>query len=225
MARKTTLYLPTTTEMNAAIAAAVAAATGGLAAIAASGSASDLVAGTVPAARLPNPITGQGIFAQTFDRVTRVVENTLVDQRVYYTAIQLLAGQTVTNLSVSIAQVSNSATLAKVALYKKDGTQLAVSASVHATFNASTGIVTVAMGTPYVVPATDIYYAAILSVGGTPPHVNGGNAYSTNTSFAIGAVGGAAAPVGIQSSQTDMPSPGVITSTGATSQAQWIGAS
>lgn len=98
-----------------------------------------------------------------------------------YSAIGLIAGDLITNLtlSISILQPGAGLTLSKLGVYSKTGAQLAVTADQGASWQTG-GAKTVPLIAPLLISATDLYYIAELAVGTTPPALvrgSGGNAF------------------------------------------------
>ncbi len=214
----------------------------GLATVATSGLASDL-SGTLAVARLADAslttaklaaaakispyIAGQGMIAETFPRQERSVSLVLVGGVVYYTGVALYAGQVITNITVGVTVKSTSATLAKVGLYSKTGTRLALSSTQHVTWNANPGLYTVpfAAAATYTVPADDLYYVAVISVGGTPPSLLTATTSTGVLSITTAVIGSGVPAYTAQTAQSDLPSPGSITAGVTTAIACWAGLS
>jgi hypothetical protein len=162
---------------------------------------------------------GEGLISQNFDRMTSSNTSVLISGTVYYMLVPLYAGEIVTNVLIGVDSAGTLQTLGKVALYSKTGTQLAVSADQGNAWSAATGIYSVAMGTPFTILTTDVYYCAVLSVAGAGP----GLSRSANSlSSAIAAPGGVR-PCASQSGQADMP--GSATFTAGPNFVPWIAVS
>ncbi len=212
-------------------------------AAAATTDASALVTGTLPAARIGaasittanlaaaakiSPyIAGQGMIAETFPRQERAVSLVLVAGVVYYTGVALYAGQVITNITVGVTVKSVSATLAKVGLYSKTGTRLALSSTQHVAWNANPGLYTVpfAAAATYTVPTDDLYYVAVISVGGTPPSLLTATTSTGVLSITTNVIGSGVPAYTAQTAQSDLPSPGSITAGVTTAIACWAGLS
>src|SRR4051812_41502936 len=116
---------------------------------------------------------GLGYYAETCPRSILANATVGVTQRVYYVAVGLLAGDIVSRLSIHITTAAATVSLCKVGLYSKAQALLASSTDQSASW-VSAGIKDVTLslqsnGTPLIIPTDDVYYAAILSVGTTPP--------------------------------------------------------
>ena len=151
---------------------------------------------------------GMGYWAETCDRQTAVSSAALTSQLVTFSAVGLLAGDVVTNLTVGVGVAGVSVTMAKIAIYSKTGTLLASTANLTTTFE-STGVKTAAVTTPYTVLTDDLYYAAVLAVtASTIPNLRSGHtATSTGT---MAAVGSGVMMCGAMAAQSDMPASATI---------------
>lgn len=147
--------------------------------------------------------TGEGLLGETFDRIMMSSAQTPTSGTVYSTLIGLRAGTVVANISVICAATAAGVTLLKVGLYNTAGTQLASSAESSASFNSS-GLKTLAMTTPYTIPADGVYYCSFISVtGGSNPTIAGTGSF-TNRNLPVGS---SPRRTSDQSGQTDLPSP------------------
>lgn len=117
------------------------------------------------------------------------------------TAVALRVGTRITDLITRVTSAASGLTLAKYAIYSSSYSLLASSASVHASFNGATGYVAGALSSVYVVPATGLYYFAMLFVGTTPPTVFRA-VTNSSTSTAYGAF---PVPHFLQTSLADLP--------------------
>lgn len=130
--------------------------------------------------------------------------------------VGLVSGSTISNISL-INVAANTATLFKVALYDLAGNRLAVSTDQKALFTGAL-IVTVPLITPYVVPVTGGYYAAlVVTTGGTSPSI--GRANATVNAYPLGSN---ARPQFIQTGQSDAP---ISATFATTTNAYWFGLS
>jgi hypothetical protein len=150
-------------------------------------------------------ITAQGIISETFSRNANGAGSILIDGYAYFVAIGLKAGDVVTNISVVVNTVGATVTLSKVGLYSTAGTRLAVSADQGAAWE-STGMKTIAMGTPYTVLTDGAYYVAVVCKATTLPYLIRG---ATQT-YSYLKVGTGIYPYGIQTGQTDLPASATI---------------
>ncbi len=191
------------------------------------GAASITTANLAAAAKISPYIAGQGMIAETFPRQERAVSLVLVGGVVYYTGVALYAGQVITNITVGITVKSVSATLAKVGLYSKTGTRLALSSTQHVAWNANPGLYTVpfAAAATYTVPTDDLYYVAVISVGGTPPSLLTATTSTGVLSITTNVIGSGVPAYTAQTAQSDLPSPGSITAGVTTAIACWAGLS
>lgn len=164
--------------------------------------------------------SARGVISETCDARWVSTATIMVDGTVYYAAMPLLAGDTVTNLSLFVQAAGAGVTLSKVGLYSSTGTLLASSAD-QGTNWQSTGLKTIALQAAYTVQTSGIYYAACVSkTGTTMPTLTRGA--GTNSMVSV-AVGSGALPWAGQLAQTDLPSPGTI-SAGVTAFSPWIAA-
>jgi hypothetical protein len=148
---------------------------------------------------------GCGFFADTFPIAASAGSTIAVSGSIYFQALGLLAGDIITNVLSAVQTAGATLTLTKVGIYTKAGTLLSSSADASAAF-LSTGPKTTPLlpqtnGAPLVIPIDDLYYAAFICVGTTPPTMyrglTGGN---SNTTFT-----GASGPrSGLQSGQSDL---------------------
>ncbi len=176
----------------------------------------------------PDPYTtGQGLKGETFRRQERAVSLAITGGVVYYTGVALYAGQVITNITVGVTVKSTSATLAKVGLYSKTGTRLALSSTQHVAWNANPGLYTVpfAAAATYTVPADDLYYVAVISVGGTPPSMLTATTSTGVLSITTNVIGSGVPAYTAQTAQADLPSPGTIAAGVTTAIACWAGLS
>lgn len=129
-----------------------------------------------------------GAIADTFDRTAILASQTPVSGTLHMTAIELRAGQIVSNFSARIGGTGlATGTNQWIGLYDSGGVQLAVTADqALATITALTGITwpvaTIASGaaSSYTVPTTGLYYVGMMLKGGTMPSMAGmaGNTYT-----------------------------------------------
>jgi hypothetical protein len=114
---------------------------------------------------------GEGLSGQAFPRYAAQGSTILTTSVVQATGMPLRVGDRVSNIVVGVSVNSAAGTLCKVGLYDKSGVLLASSADIQASFNSGSTprAIVGALTTPYVVPRTDLYYPAIVSVSGTPP--------------------------------------------------------
>jgi hypothetical protein len=154
--------------------------------------------------------TAQGILAETHPRLSPVGSAVLAPGTVYFMQVYLWAGQTVSACHVTVAVAGSAETFAKCGLYSTAGTLLASTADLGNGWE-TVGIKSNNFATPYVVPTSGIYYVAALVLAGSGPSF-----IRTWTPIAAGtasvALGLAGRPLyfGVQTAQTDLPSPATI---------------
>ena len=114
---------------------------------------------------------GEGMQGQTFSRSAIQGASILTTGVVQASGLVLHKGDRVFNIIAGVSVNGAAGTLTKVGLYDKAGNLLALSADIQAQFNsgATPRAVIGVLSQAYVAPATDLYYAVILSVGGTQP--------------------------------------------------------
>lgn len=176
-------------------------------------------------AALLNPaLVAQGLIAQTYDRSGGAPSLALlVDGTAYFTAIPLFSGSTVTNISVPVSVAAVGMTLSKVGLYDSAGNRLAVSADQGAAWE-STGMKTIAVVTPYAVPTSGLYYAALVAKATvTLPTVLRSSSGIGTLVTGMTAIGAGKLPVGTLTAQTDLAATAAITLGSPSSL--WIGIS
>jgi hypothetical protein len=138
---------------------------------------------------LPNYYGGEnfgitGNLAETMPRHICPEVNTTIGTtgQIFCQAIWLTAGTTVSNISISSATTAaGTPTHYVFALYNTALTLLASSADQTSTAWAANTIKTLAMGTPYVVTSTGLYYIAISVVATTVPTIKGGTARTSGS--------------------------------------------
>lgn len=144
--------------------------------------------------------TAVGIIAETTQQHEASGTNNPASGVLLGALVGLRAGETVSNLSVMISNVGASVTLIKLGLYNKEGTSLLAStASFHATL--AQGVNTIAVTTPYVVPADDAYAIVGVSVAGTNVTWRVAGA----TAVALNGFGSGMGRAFQQTGQTDLP--------------------
>jgi hypothetical protein len=163
---------------------------------------------------------GQGLITQNFDRQTGFGGQILADGTAYFMLVPLCAGDVISNISIHVSTIGVTPTVSKVGLYSKAGILLAASAELGAAWTTATGTKTAALITPFTVPADDVYYIAVLCKAATLPTCTRGPA---TTSFS--GVGSGAVPYGVQTGQTDLPSPATIAFGSGAPFALWVGIS
>lgn len=161
--------------------------------------------------------TARGVIAETFPVFAANGTAAPASGDVRGSLVGLRAGDVVANITMNVNTIGATLTHAQFALYKKDGTLLANSADSTASFTGAAGNVTLAMATPYTVPADDGYYVALFTSGTTPPTMRTGTS-GTALFSAIGS--GAAAGVNF-ASQSSLPSTATFSASSAASSALW----
>lgn len=162
---------------------------------------------------------GEGVNAETFPRHAMTGGSILVGGTGYYSAIALLQGETVSNITICVTTAGVAMTLSKLGLYTTAGGRLALSAD-QATAWESQGFKTAAMITPYVVPTSGVYYVAVIGAGGTLPFV--ARTALASPSISAMAIGSSAAICGSETAQTDLDPTATIT-VATTSFYHWAG--
>jgi hypothetical protein len=130
---------------------------------------------TVPA---PAPmVAAQGMTRETFPRWAAQGTALATLGVIEATGVSLYAGDVVTNIMCTVTANGASLTLAKMALYDKNGVRLAQTATNHANFNAGTTprVQSTALTAPYTVTTNDQYFLAFIFVTGTAPTLLRGN--------------------------------------------------
>ena len=162
----------------------------------------------------------EGLVAQTAPRQGMVSSVATGAGTFRMTAIYLRRGLVLTNGLFGVGTNGSGVTLAKLGLWRSDGTLLAGTADFSADVNTGSTprLVTEALSAPYTVPADGGYYAGLLTVGGTSPNV-GCTAGLNTCAFRIGT---ALWPVAAYTGQADLANfvPASVTVSGS---APWIG--
>lgn len=115
--------------------------------------------------------TAHGFLAETFDirmtNTTGIPTANAASGTMTMQLIGLRAGDVITNISVASGGTNGTAlTFAKLGLFDKSGNFLAATASASATFNTGNNTIrTVALTSPYTIPADDGYYVTFLQYG------------------------------------------------------------
>lgn len=160
---------------------------------------------------------GEGLLAQCASRymTNGSVAPTSGDLRASLTPIR--AGTIVTNIHVGVTgTAAGTVTTIKAGLFDKSGNRLAASDNSTTALNGTNAVATIALATPYTVPATDVYYPAILIVATQMPTLTRIN---SNTPFHTAV--GSGKPVGVtEASQTDVDATATFT---ATALMYWFG--
>lgn len=164
-------------------------------------------------------LDGQGLIAETLPRAAATEITAILTQQVYYMLMPLHAGQVVTNLSIGINAGGASNTFTKFGLYDSSLALVASSADDPDHLETS-GVRTLAMSTPYTVPTTGSYYAAVLCVSASMPTV-----FRGSLSVLSNAVGSGLRPWAHQTGQSDLPATAVFAAAGGGTLAVWMGAS
>lgn len=123
-------------------------------------------------------------FAETMGRNMCPEVNTTIGTtgQIFCEAVFLRAGQTVSNISFcSATTAAGTPTHYVFALYSTAGSLLASSADQTSTAWAANTMKTLAMGTPYKIPTTGLYYLMISVVATTVPTIKGGTALTDGT--------------------------------------------
>ena len=157
-----------------------------------------------------------GIFAETFDRVSSATSTALIDGSVYYTRLGLTKGDIVANLRCDMGAAGVATSIGRLALCDKNFNRLAMSGDLSTVFN-STGEKIAAMVTPgpYTVLDDDQFYAVYFAkTGTTMPGV------CRNFAFA-----GRGVSCAVLTGQTDVPLTASPTLGGGSSAPVWIGVS
>lgn len=173
--------------------------------------------------RARRKLNALGLITETIVDRIGIAGNSMVDGTVYYMAVYLFAGETLTTAHLFVTTAGTTVTLGKVGLYAADGTRLALSANQTAAWEA-TGLKSIAFGTPYVVPTSGIYYLAVVTKASvlTPQIMASSNSAASTLLICANPIPGGVAPWGSQTGQTDLPSPGVIAA-GTAPVIRWIG--
>jgi hypothetical protein len=163
-------------------------------------------------------VNGVGYKFWAFDPSDLTTNQGLVQSQAHFSLCPIPIGTVVTNLHIFVKTPGVALSLAKMGLYTKGGIQLAESASVTTQFE-SAGRATVPLITPYTIPTSDVYYAAVLCVGSTMPVVFRG---FSDTLSPFAEVGSGARRYAIQNLISDLPTTASLTTD---TQAIWMGGS
>lgn len=161
----------------------------------------------------------EGLISQTFPRFGMTAGAVLVGGTAYYSSIPLLAGDVVSSVVFLVSVAGVAMTLSKAGLYDTAGNRLATSVDQGASWETA-GHKSVAMVTPYVVPASGIYYFAIIGAGGTLPIIPRAALAGNVTSQAALAPG--ALICGTETGKTDLDPTATITAS-ASAMYHWAG--
>jgi hypothetical protein len=162
-------------------------------------------------------LAGQGLLSEPYPLATASTNSVMTTQSIYFSKIGLLKGDVVTNVHVPVTTAGTASTSTFVALYDTAGNRLAVSNDLTTALD-STGLKTLALSGAYTVLQDGDYYAAILTVSGSPATI----ARNASASQVQGSVGSGTKGFGFQSGQSTMPTTATIGTGGLT---MWIGVS
>lgn len=151
-------------------------------------------------------LSAQNLLSQNFDRQTGNSGLAASSGIGYYMSVPLRAGQVITNVITAITGAGVAITVGEVAIYDRDGDQLAISANITTAWE-STGIKVNALGSPFTILETDIYYVAVLAVATTQPSML---RTVTGTAIPAGAVPGGLQPYGAESGLATLPATATI---------------
>ena len=166
-----------------------------------------------------NPhLAARGLIAETSCPNANIGGVAMTDGLIHFMGIDLFAGMRLTGAGIVVMTAGVAVTLSKVGLYTKGGTLLASSAD-QGTAWQTIGTYTIPFTAVYVVPATDMYYAAVIAKGGTVPGLLR-TGQSMNTA---GSVNSGSQPFGMQTGQTDLVTPATIVVGSGSPVAPWIG--
>lgn len=166
-----------------------------------------------------NPsLTARGLKTETATPNSSIGGLGIVDGTVYYIGVGLFAGTSIAGAAIEVTAAGVALTLSKVGLYDSSLNRLAISADQGAAWQA-TGPFSASFTGAVVIPSTGLYYAAVISKGGTTPTV-----FRTGQAMnLIGPIGAGLAPFGRQTGQTDLPATGALSVGGTTDPVPWIG--
>lgn len=184
------------------------------------GTATTFLGGTVPSYLSPRDqllLDALGLVAQSFGDGVPNSSVTPGSNGMRFAGVPLMAGQTVTNLTVGVATAGASMTHAQLALYDRDGaTLLAQSADSPATFQGA-GLKTLPMSAAFPVVTSGLYYAAYVgSFTGSGPALSCISLLTTAN--ALAAIGAGQIRGGFGTGNAGLaPNPAAITAAGANS--------
>lgn len=162
-------------------------------------------------------LAAQGLISQNFDRQVVQANVQLTSGTVYAMGIPLVAGQVVTNGHVMISVAGADVTTGKIGLLSPAGARVALSAN-QTTEWQSTGAKTAAFSSAYTVPATGLYYVAVICIASTTQP----SLYRAATTTLNNVIGTGQKPFGAEASQTDIDA---TVDLGASGLALWAGLS
>lgn len=156
--------------------------------------------------------TGQGLVSENFTRRLSAANTALTTGQAQYNLVPLFADDVVVNICFVLNVAAAANTLIKVALYSKTGTLLAGSTDQQAAFQGGVvpRIVQAPLSSSVNVAADDVYYSAVLAVGGTMPTLMRSAAVASGSTV----VGASPLPYGQQTGLSDLASPATIAATG-----------
>jgi hypothetical protein len=163
-------------------------------------------------------MVGQGLVAETFDRIVANTTAALLTGVARYEGIGLFAGTVCTSGVTIVQSAGSSMSHAYFGLYDSAGNLLAVTADSPSSFN-STGAKVIAFTSPYTVTTDGYYFLAILgtTTGGMPSLLAG----STTSTFDQIVIGSGAARHGTQSSLSSLPNPFTL-ATNVAANSVWL---
>lgn len=164
-------------------------------------------------------LIARGVVAETQPILVQSSSSILIAGTAYFIGLGLRAGDVITSISLDVAVVGTLMTVSLIGLYDKAGNRLAVSADQGASWQ-TLGIRTAALGAPFTIPTTDMYYIGIFAAGTVLPTIVRGNATIPQHVFGAGTV----SYVYRQTGQITLPSPAtfVVDATVGAAPAFWF---
>lgn len=112
-------------------------------------------------------LVSDGLLGNNFSKFQIDTVQALTSGVARYTALPLLRGMVVTKLWFLVSVNAGTVTTIKAGLYTAAGAQVAVSANAATAFDTDDAYASLTLSTPYTVPTTGTYHAAVLSVATT----------------------------------------------------------
>lgn len=159
------------------------------------------------------------IITQNYPATSGSAAGLMVSQTIYFGLLGLRKGDVITNILVNNFTVGTTTTSFWVALYDTSGTRLAMSNDLTTALDATTGPRELALSSPYTILQDGGYFAAALTINGTPANCVSLARASSSTVSHLPVTGGARQ----WSAQTGQATPPASATYASTSFGFWFG--
>ncbi len=146
-----------------------------------------------------------GAIGETYPLGLAANTTTMSSQAIYFGLVGVKKGSVVTGINVAVSTQGTASTSVFVALYDGASNLLASSGDLTTALD-SVGVKALAFTTPYVVPADDGVYAAIMTISGGPAVL----LRAATATQSMQAINTGVKGFGIQTGQATLPNPATI---------------